>query len=425
MQMNFYLQYHNVANEGLFLSDPPFSATRLAIHTRRPNVQQAEGRVFLIAGIGRPRRFFLWETFEIEEVVANGDGEFEATGTGWQLAPPVELTGKPFEDFKAACANFVGFRSINDLPFTRTLTKLAEDNRPPGEPEKIVSFLNTLDSLLTDDDPERAAVRTVLGHYQPVRAPAWFGRDLKTLIPKLQEGRENRVYIYRGLGVRQPTLPEELTFEFDCTADKNLVPSRNGRAEPIRPGHPGHLDCFAQLFKERSNIVMKVVENNGNAQDAQDEPPSDDKLGIESDCAANNLTATAVAPSHNGAVVLSLSGQRNAMTALTGPLNDDSEGDKHRAARRISQNLRQEYRNGYVVQPDPKNLSNWKVGKNLNGEVRWLDRHGTREWAVGEVRRRNLPKTTPPPSQGDEEDYTEMTADETWKWLEENLVGTR
>src|SRR5437660_1641998 len=148
--MNFYLQYHNVANEGLLLSDPPFSATRLAIHTRRPNVQKADGRVFLIAGIGRPRRFFLWETFEVETVTANGDGQFEA--------------------FKAACANFVGFRSISDLPFTRTLTKLAEDNRPPGEPGKIVSFLNTLDGLLPDDDPERAAIRTALGHYHPVRA---------------------------------------------------------------------------------------------------------------------------------------------------------------------------------------------------------------------------------------------------------------
>lgn len=168
--MNSYLQYHNVANEGLILDNPPFSATRLAIHTRRPNVKKADGRVFLIAGIGRPRRFFLWESFQIESVKSNGDGEFVASGTGWQLAPPVELSGKPFEDFKTACANFVGFRSINDLPFTRTLTKLAEDNRPPGEPGKIVSFFNTLDGLLSDDDPERAAVRTALGHYQPVRA---------------------------------------------------------------------------------------------------------------------------------------------------------------------------------------------------------------------------------------------------------------
>ena len=158
--MNFYIQYHNVANEGLLLSEPPFGAAWLSIHTRRPSVQAAEGRVFLIAGIGRPRRFFLWETFEIEEVLENGDGQFEASGTGWQLAPPVELSGKRFDKFKAACANFVGFRSIGELPFAKTLNKLAEDNRPPGDTTKIVSFLNVLKGLLDDGDPERVTVRT-------------------------------------------------------------------------------------------------------------------------------------------------------------------------------------------------------------------------------------------------------------------------
>jgi hypothetical protein len=206
--MNLYLQYHNVANEGLLLSDPPFSASRLAIHTRRPNVREADGRVFLIAGIGRPRRFFLWEAFEIEQVTSNGDGQFKATGTGWELAPPVELTGKPFDDFKAACANFVGFRSINDLPFTRTLTKLAEDNRPPGEPGNIVSFLNTLDGLLPDDDSERAAVRTALGHYQPVRALSIRQPHAEAIMRGVKKIEyrsaptkiRGRVFIYASLG---------------------------------------------------------------------------------------------------------------------------------------------------------------------------------------------------------------------------------
>jgi hypothetical protein len=168
--MNFYLQYHNVQNEGLLLSDPPFSETRHSIHTRRPNVQKADGQVFLVAGIGRPRRYFLWETFQIAKVKSNGDGEFQASGTGWQLAPPAELSGTTFEKFRLACANFVGFRCISDLPFTRNLTKLADEYRPPGKPERIVKSLKKLDGLLSADDPERAAVRMNLGHYLPVRA---------------------------------------------------------------------------------------------------------------------------------------------------------------------------------------------------------------------------------------------------------------
>ena len=54
--MNLFVQYHNVAQEGLPLSDPPFRTTQLTIHTRRPSVEDAKGRVFLVAGLGKPMR---------------------------------------------------------------------------------------------------------------------------------------------------------------------------------------------------------------------------------------------------------------------------------------------------------------------------------------------------------------------------------
>src|SRR5262249_11417409 len=138
--MNLYVQYHNVEQRGLPLSDPPFRETRLGIHTRRPHVKNAEGRVLLVAGIGMPRHYFLWETFEVKKVHENGIGEFEAWGTGWQLAPPHELKGKAFEAFRSACANFVGFRCVNDLPYSQKLLKRAEAHRPPAKPEETVKF---------------------------------------------------------------------------------------------------------------------------------------------------------------------------------------------------------------------------------------------------------------------------------------------
>ena len=168
--MNYYIQYHNVQHEGVFFADPPFSDTRLVMHTSRKNVLTADGRVFLIAGIGRPRRFFLWQSFQIDKVTTNREGMFKASGVGWQLAPPIELKGTSFDSFKTACASFVGFRSINDLPFTRTLVRLADENRPPGQPDRIVKFLTTLDGLVPNDGPDHVAIRTALGHFQPVRA---------------------------------------------------------------------------------------------------------------------------------------------------------------------------------------------------------------------------------------------------------------
>ncbi|MBX9653614.1 ASCH domain-containing protein [bacterium] len=168
--MNFYVQYHNVQNEGLPISNPPFGETRLSIHTRRSNVQEADGRVFLIVGVGRPRRFFLWESFDIEEVTTRRDVVFRAIGTGWQLAPPIELKGKQFDEFKEACARFVGFRCINGLPYSRKLAKLVEENRPPGEPNKIVTWLKELLKLVGDDSQKLAVIRHSLGFYEAQRA---------------------------------------------------------------------------------------------------------------------------------------------------------------------------------------------------------------------------------------------------------------
>jgi len=100
------------------------------------------------------------------------------------------------------------------------------------------------------------------------------------------------------------------------------------------------------------------------------------------------------------------------MTALTGRPNHDSGSKKlsDRKSRRISMNLRLNYGNGYVVQPDSKNLSNWRVGREVGGTTRWLEQSGTREWAVGEVKRRLEPKPTPTPlpipDEGDDKDHT-------------------
>ena len=35
------------------------------------------------------------------------------------LLPPAELSGKDFDKFKAACANFIGFRRIDDQILVR------------------------------------------------------------------------------------------------------------------------------------------------------------------------------------------------------------------------------------------------------------------------------------------------------------------
>ena len=61
--VSLFIQYHNYDLEGLPAGDS------YGIHTGLKHVLNAtDGQVFLILGIGTPRRYYLWYTFVIEQV---------------------------------------------------------------------------------------------------------------------------------------------------------------------------------------------------------------------------------------------------------------------------------------------------------------------------------------------------------------------
>lgn len=161
--MNLYLQYHNVRREGLILSSPPFTESKIRIRTRVALARKARGRVLLICGLGTPRQFFLWESFEIEGVHSTRDGGIEVFGPGWQLAPPQRLAGESLEDFRRFCANFVGFRNITDHPYSTRLLRLADAYRPPCKPRHAAAFLEDLLDLLPRDSDARRRIHRELG----------------------------------------------------------------------------------------------------------------------------------------------------------------------------------------------------------------------------------------------------------------------
>lgn len=142
-----YLQYHNCEQQGHLPHDFSQESARLQIYTKMATAKKASGRVLLIAGLGQPRRFYLWSTFTIDRCQQNPDGHILLEGPGWQLAPPQPLTGSDFADFKASCANFIGFRQITELPFTGKLLQLAECHRPPGKPEEQLHCLRSMQKL--------------------------------------------------------------------------------------------------------------------------------------------------------------------------------------------------------------------------------------------------------------------------------------
>src|SRR5262249_60629077 len=99
----------------------PSRPPRLSIATRKPVALQAIGAtVFVIASLGKPRQYYLWESFRAEGVTREGD-DLCVWGTGQQMVPPAKLEGDDFDAFRQACANFIGFRCIDDLPYSATL----------------------------------------------------------------------------------------------------------------------------------------------------------------------------------------------------------------------------------------------------------------------------------------------------------------
>lgn len=127
--MSAFLQYFNVEKMGRFPNGADaLLTTQMGVYSKLAAVQQAKGgTVYVISAFGKPKKYVLWEAFTIEEITKQDD-QFVVSGPGKVLLPPAELSGKEFEKFKSACANFIGFRKIDDQSYTETLKKLADGN---------------------------------------------------------------------------------------------------------------------------------------------------------------------------------------------------------------------------------------------------------------------------------------------------------
>lgn len=172
--MPAYLQYHNCLKNGLLLGDPPFHQTKFRINTSRPEVEQAIGsEIYVIAGLGSPRSYYLWQVFTAEEVHRlhlKGRDEYLAIGPGKQIAPPVRLSGVRFEAFKRSCGNFVGFRRIDRLAYFEELSRLARSQPNAAGNSSLGMFYAELLRQLPRHGSDRQRVLGLLQRSVPMRA---------------------------------------------------------------------------------------------------------------------------------------------------------------------------------------------------------------------------------------------------------------
>src|SRR5262245_16756151 len=98
--MKTYIQYFNCEKMGRYPNGADALLTRqMGVFSKLASVQQSKGgTVFVIVGLGKPKRYYLWEAFTIEDVQQQGD-QYTLTGPGWVLLPPALLQGKDFDKF--------------------------------------------------------------------------------------------------------------------------------------------------------------------------------------------------------------------------------------------------------------------------------------------------------------------------------------
>ncbi len=123
--MHDYVVYHKAEKMGY----PALDINNLAIYTKKPTDGTKGNRIWLIAGEGKPRKYFLRATFIINSVVPSDKPEFttRVTGTDGQLLDPMPpLKSEPwFSDFVEEQGRFAfGFNRINNATATESLRKI-------------------------------------------------------------------------------------------------------------------------------------------------------------------------------------------------------------------------------------------------------------------------------------------------------------
>lgn len=113
--MHDYVVYHKAEKMGY----PALDINNLAIYTKKPTNGTKGSRIWLIAGEGSPRKYFLRATFIINSVDPSEKPEFTSrvTGTDGQLLDPMpSLNSEPwFLDLVEEQGRFAfGFNRINN-----------------------------------------------------------------------------------------------------------------------------------------------------------------------------------------------------------------------------------------------------------------------------------------------------------------------
>lgn len=114
--MNHYIQYHNCETNGNTASEEA-AESNLAIRTTKKAANVIGNRIWLIAGEGKPKRYYLCYTFIADQIECEDSMNVISGAKGKKFTPePIEISKQPwFRNFLKEMANFsLGLRKLPD-----------------------------------------------------------------------------------------------------------------------------------------------------------------------------------------------------------------------------------------------------------------------------------------------------------------------
>ncbi len=167
--MDDYVQYHN--SEAMGVSCLDFTKEDdFGIVTNRPVSKLLGSRIWLIGGLGKPRKYYLCYNFLVDAIEPDG-GDFKFGVYGKQgtfFDPPILLNDYPwFKDFLRTQQNFrFGLRKI-EKSFVRELEKVvpAQETSNSSVAEQGQKVGGGFGQPETNQEIEQAAISFVTEHY--------------------------------------------------------------------------------------------------------------------------------------------------------------------------------------------------------------------------------------------------------------------
>jgi hypothetical protein len=123
--------YHNAESMGYEASEV---TEPVVVTNKRVSAGAIGSRLWLLVGLGRPRRFYLRGTFVVAEIESGADEGYRTRIWGRDarfFEPMIALNDEPwFEDFKRSQGSFAfGYQTIRDERFVRGLERCARRAR--------------------------------------------------------------------------------------------------------------------------------------------------------------------------------------------------------------------------------------------------------------------------------------------------------